>query len=157
MLLTHQFGSAWDASSAGQHERNACMQQQLGCHKGQAVIGQTCFLLIVLAFIGIAGAFWMGARTQMDVGAIMRWTFFPNTYHVVNTDIPDIELGWATAYWQIMQILIVTLGGTHGVNGLRVILEDYIKSPTLRIFVRGLIFIFWMFMLLVAVYVILTV
>jgi succinate dehydrogenase hydrophobic anchor subunit len=113
--------------------------------------------LILLAIIGIAGAFWMGARLQMDVGTLMRWTFFPNTYHVVNSDIPDIELGWASAYWQVMQILIVFFGVTHGVNGLRMVIEDYLSASWLQILLRGLLFLFWSFMLLLALYVILTV
>lgn len=113
--------------------------------------------LILLALIGLAGAFWMGARTQMDVGALMRWTFFPNTYHVVNSDIPDIDLGWASAYWQIMQMLIVFFAATHGVNGLRMVIEDFTRPSWLQILVRGLLFLFWIFALIVAIYVILTV
>ena len=34
--------------------------------------------MIALAVIGMAGAFIMGARTQLDLSALMRWTFFPN-------------------------------------------------------------------------------
>lgn len=114
-------------------------------------------LLILLALVGMGLAFWMGARTQVDLGALMRWTFFPNSYHVVNTNIPDVTLGWANAYWNVMQMLIVFFGVTHGVNGLRVVIEDYISAPMLRIFLRGLLFLFWLFMLIVAVYVILAV
>ena len=113
--------------------------------------------LILLAMIGIAGAFWMGARLQMDAGTLMRWTFFPNSYHVVNSNVPDIELGWATAYWQVMQMLIIIFGGTHAINGLRVVIEDYTNSPWLRVLLRGFLFLLWMFMLIVAMYVILTV
>ena len=49
--------------------------------------------LYLLAFIGIAGAFYLGARTQTDVGTVLRWTFFPNPNHVVNSEIPDIRSG----------------------------------------------------------------
>jgi succinate dehydrogenase / fumarate reductase membrane anchor subunit len=114
-------------------------------------------VLIFLAIVGMALAFWMGARTQLDVGALMRWTFFPNSYHVVNTNIPDVVPQWANAYWQIMQMLIIFFGITHGVNGLRMVIEDYIGANRLRIFLRGLLFLFWMFMLIVAYFVILTV
>lgn len=113
--------------------------------------------LILLAVIGLVGAFAMGARLQMDVGTLMRWTFFPNTYHVVNSNIPDVELGWASAYWQIMQMLIIFFGVTHGINGLRVVIEDYLNSSWLRILLRGLLFLFWLFMLILSMYVILTI
>jgi succinate dehydrogenase / fumarate reductase membrane anchor subunit len=106
--------------------------------------------LVLLAAIGIVIALIMGARTQMHVGELVRWTFFPNAWHVVNTDIPDVEPGWFNRYWDTMQMLIVFFGVTHGVNGLRVVLEDYMRSAWLRIFTRGLLFLFWLFMLIVA-------
>lgn len=111
--------------------------------------------LLLLAVIGMAGAFIMGARTQMDLASLMRWTFFPNPNHVVNSNIPDVAVGWATAFWQIMQMLIVVLGITHGFNGLRVVVEDYTGQSIWRPLLRGLIFLLWMFMLIVAIYVIL--
>ena len=112
-------------------------------------------VLILLAIIGVAAAFAMGARTQVDAGTLMRWTFFPNPNHVVNSDIPDVTIGWANAYWQIMQMLIIFFGGTHGINGLRMVIEDYIGASWLRIFLRGLLFLVWLFLLIIAVYVIL--
>ena len=46
--------------------------------------------MILLALIGISGALLIGARTQMDLATLMRWTFFPNPNHVVNSEIPDV-------------------------------------------------------------------
>ena len=112
-------------------------------------------MVILLAVVGMVGAFWLGARLQMDVATLFRWTFFPNPNHVVNSDIPDVTLGWANAYWQIMQMMIVFFGLSHGMNGLRVILEDYLKASWWRTIWRGLIFFLWLFMLVVAIYVIL--
>jgi succinate dehydrogenase / fumarate reductase, membrane anchor subunit len=111
--------------------------------------------MILLALIGVAGALLMGARTQMDLATLMRWTFFPNPNHVVNSNIPDVTLGWATAFWQIMQMLIVSLGITHGFNGLRVVIEDYTGQTIWRPILRGLIFLLWLFLLIIAIYVIL--
>jgi succinate dehydrogenase / fumarate reductase membrane anchor subunit len=111
--------------------------------------------LILLAIIGVIGAFSMGARTQVDLPTLVRWTFFPNPNHVVNSEIPDVSLGWATAYWQIMQMMLVFFGVTHGVNGLRVVIEDYTGQGWPKVLLRGLLFLFWIFMLIVGVYVIL--
>jgi len=111
--------------------------------------------LYLLAIIGIASAFYLGARTQVDVGTLLRWTFFPNPNHVVNSDIPDVALGWANAFWQIMQMLVVFFGVTHGMNGLRVVVEDYIGQSWWKTAWRGLIFLLWLFLMMVAVYVIL--
>ena len=112
-------------------------------------------VLILLAVIGVIGAFLMGARLQIDLPTLVQWTFFPNPNHVVNSNIPDVAVGWATAYWQIMQMMIIFFAGTHGINGLRVVIEDYLNSSWFKIVLRGLLFLLWIFMLIVAVYVIL--
>lgn len=112
--------------------------------------------LFILAIIGMTSAFALGARTQVDLPTLMRWTFFPNPNHVVNSNIPDVTLGWANGFWQIMQILIVFFGATHGFNGLRVVVEDFIGLSLLRPFLRGLVFLLWIFFLIAATYVILS-
>jgi succinate dehydrogenase / fumarate reductase, membrane anchor subunit len=111
--------------------------------------------LILLATLGVVGAFIMGARTQIDLPTLMRWTFFPNPNHVVNSNIPDVAVGWATAYWQIMEMMIVFFGLTHGLNGLRVVIEDYASASWFKVILRGLLLVIWIFMMIVAVYVIL--
>lgn len=111
--------------------------------------------LILLASVGVISALALGARTQVDLPTLMRWTFFPNPNHVINSDIPDVTLGWANAFWQVMQMMIVFFGVTHGYNGLRVVLEDYLNQSTMRPFLRGFIFLLWIFSLVVAIYVIL--
>ena len=111
--------------------------------------------LILLAITGVTGAFIMGARAQVDLPTLMRWTFFPNPNHVINSEIPDVAIGWATAYWQIMQMLIIFFAVTHGFNGLRNVIEDYTDKTILQPFVRGLVFLLWLFALIIAIYVIL--
>lgn len=111
--------------------------------------------MILLAVTGITAGFIMGARTQMDLPTLMRWTFFPNPNHIINSEIPDLTLGWANAFWQIMQILIVFFAGTHAYNGLRVVLEDFMGHTIWRPLLRGVIFLLWIFSLILAIYVIL--
>jgi len=111
--------------------------------------------LILLSTIGITGAFLLGARQQVDIGALARWTFFPNPNHVVNTNIPDVTLGWANAWWQVLQMMILFFGVTHGMNGLRVVVEDYLGASWAKVLWRGAIFLIWLFVLIIGVYVIL--
>jgi len=111
--------------------------------------------LYLLAIIGVVAAFILEARTQVDIGALARWTFFPNPNHVTNTNIPDVTLGWANAWWQIMQMLLLTFGVTHGINGIRTVIEDYVGSSWGKIFLRGALFLLWVLMLLLGIYVIL--
>ncbi len=108
-------------------------------------------LMILLAFFGLIMAFSYGARLQLGLEDVVRWMFFPNSYHVQGAENAD---AWFNAFWNVMQSVIIFFAGTHGVNGLRIVLEDYLKRPWLRIFLRGLLFLFWLFMLLVAIVVI---
>ena len=110
--------------------------------------------IVLLVVIGISAGLLMGARSQMDMGTLMRWTFFPNPNHVLDSEIPDIFL-WSNGFWQIIQILVVFFAATHGFNGLRVVLEDYSLSGFWQVFLRFLILLLWIFSVLVGIYVIL--
>jgi succinate dehydrogenase hydrophobic anchor subunit len=110
--------------------------------------------IVFLALIGLVLAMYMGARLQMDLPTVLRWTFFPNASHVVNSNIPDVTLGWANAFWQIMQFLIIFLAFTHAANGLRMIAEDYVGHTLWQPFVRAFFALLWMAMIIIAVYVV---
>jgi succinate dehydrogenase hydrophobic anchor subunit len=107
-----------------------------------------------LAIVGLLAALYMGARLQMNVGTLMRWTFFPNPNHVLDSEIPNIDI-WANALWQIFQISILFFGGTHGLNGLRVVLEDFVQRPGLQLILRFIIFLVWIFLLMLSIFVVL--
>ena len=111
--------------------------------------------MIMLGLVGLGTAFALGARTQVDVGALARWTFFQNPSHVVNTNIPDVTLGWANAWWQVMQVLMLLFGLTHGLNGVRVVIEDYVGLSWAKILLRGGLLLVWLFFIIVGIYVIL--
>ena len=106
------------------------------------------------SIIGLLAALYMGARLHMNLGTLMRWTFFPNPNHVLDSEIPNIDL-WANGLWQIFQILVLFFGGTHGLNGLRVVLEDYVQHPGLQLVLRFIIFLLWIFLLILSIYVVL--
>lgn len=98
--------------------------------------------LYVLSIIGVTAALVMGARTQLDMGTLIRWTFFPNSGHVANAGV-DLELGWVSLLWQTLQGVAVVFGVTHGLNGLRNVLEDFISRPSTRLIVRIVLFLLW--------------
>lgn len=110
--------------------------------------------LILLALAGALVAFTMKARQYLDMTALLRWTFFPNPFHVVNSSLSSLEPGWENAFWQVIETILVGLGITHGFNGLRVVLEDYLGPSLWRPLLRGVTFLLWIFMLIVAIQVI---
>ncbi|MGD8814913.1 MAG: hypothetical protein PVI78_10620 [Anaerolineales bacterium] len=112
-------------------------------------------LLLIFAAISMGVAFSLGGRTLLDLPTMTRWVFFPNPNHVVNSDIPDVTAGWSNAFWQIFSVLMIFLAAGHGINGLRMVLEDYITRPLLVAMLRILLFMLWLGGLIFAVYVIL--
>jgi len=110
--------------------------------------------LYLTGLTGLIAAMIMGARTQTDISTIVRWVFFPNPNHVITSDIVNLD-AWINSFWQVIQILAVFFGITHGMNGLRIVVEDFIGSNWWRPIWRGVVFILWAFMLLVSIYVVL--
>ena len=110
--------------------------------------------IVVLALIGLGAAMYMGARLHMDLPTVLRWTFFPNPNHVVNSNVPDVTLGWANAFWQIMQFLIIVFAFTHAANGLRMIVEDYVGHTFWQPFIRALFALLLIGMVIVGIYVV---
>jgi succinate dehydrogenase hydrophobic anchor subunit len=111
--------------------------------------------LIIMAAISMGLAFMMRGRTLLDMPTFYRWIFFPNPNHVVNSNIPDVSAGWSNAFWQIYSTIMIFLAAGHGLNGLRMVLEDYISSRLLTYVLRCFLIIVWISSIIVAIYVIL--
>jgi len=111
--------------------------------------------LMLFAALSMAAAFMLGGRTLLDLPTMLRWMFFPNPNHVVNSNIPDITVGWSNAIWQIYAFLMILLASAHGFNGVRMVIEDYLRSPLAVLILRWSLLVIWVGCLGVAVYVIL--
>jgi succinate dehydrogenase / fumarate reductase, membrane anchor subunit len=53
--------------------------------------------------------------------------------HVVN-DVHDLTIDfvvqrWQTLFWPIYDALLLALALTHGLNGLRIVIDDYVLNP----------------------------
>jgi succinate dehydrogenase / fumarate reductase membrane anchor subunit len=70
-------------------------------------------------------------------------------------DVIYLTLGWSNAFWQVFSVLMIFLAAGHGFNGVRMVLEDYIKRPMVIALLRALMLILWLGGMVVAVYVIL--
>lgn len=108
----------------------------------------------LLALLGIIIALIQGAREYMNLGTLMRWTFFPNPFHV-QAEVPDVDVGWRSGFWSAIEISILFFAGTHALNGLRYVLEDYLTQPVMQMLLRILIFILWIFLLIIGIFVVL--
>jgi succinate dehydrogenase / fumarate reductase membrane anchor subunit len=62
---------------------------------------------------------------------------------VHNIDINYVEARWSLIGWRIYDAFLLVFAFTHGVNGLRQVLLDFIHVDRLRRLVNLLLFIFW--------------
>src|SRR5512138_910796 len=111
------------------------------------ISGLFMFLFMI---IGVAGAFAMQARTYfltgeyVNIGALARWAFFPIQTHVASVEgVPAVAL-CSNAWWQIMQYLMLFFAVTHGINGVRQVIEDYLGNSWVRTILRGVLFLLWL-------------
>jgi succinate dehydrogenase / fumarate reductase membrane anchor subunit len=47
---------------------------------------------------------------------------------------------WATVGWRSFDWIMLVLALLHGANGLRIVIEDYVRSPGLRTAVKGALY-----------------
>lgn len=86
----------------------------------------------------------------LDVGAQMRWAFFPISFHVSSSNVDVVN--FSNPFWQVWSFLLFVIAATHGYNGIRVILTDYIRRPLLLAWVKALLFAIWAFLLGAGIY-----
>ena len=62
--------------------------------------------------------------------------------HVSNdvacTTYSFVAARYANPFWRLFDWLLLTLALTHGLNGLRIVIDDYISSPRTRILLLSL-------------------
>jgi len=108
-----------------------------------------------LILFAILGALYMGARYQMNLADVMRWGFMPNSTHVQNTNVPDLE-PWMTSFWKLTASALLLVAVAHGIHGLVVVADDYIVSPRGRQIVRIISILLVLLFFLTGAYVIWT-
>jgi succinate dehydrogenase / fumarate reductase membrane anchor subunit len=62
--------------------------------------------------------------------------------HVTNdvacTTYQFVAYRYDNPFWRLYDWMLLTLGLTHGVNGLRIVIDDYVRSPRARLFMMSL-------------------
>jgi succinate dehydrogenase / fumarate reductase membrane anchor subunit len=63
--------------------------------------------------------------------------------HVTNdvrcTTYLFVSMRLANPFWRVFDWLLLTLGLTHGMNGLRIVIDDYVKSPRVRLWLLSIL------------------
>jgi succinate dehydrogenase hydrophobic anchor subunit len=115
--------------------------------------------MYLCALIGLVGALIMGARTQVNLADLIRWSFMPDSNHVLmNTTLNNIANAdaWASLFWKLMGSTFVTFAVSHGLHGVLSVIEDYQKNPVVRRILRYVVLVLTFAGIAIAIYVVWT-
>ncbi|MDA8027188.1 MAG: succinate dehydrogenase hydrophobic membrane anchor subunit [Actinomycetota bacterium] len=59
---------------------------------------------------------------------------------VTTTTVAFVAKRWANPLWRVFDWLLLALGLMHGSNGLRFIMDDYIRTPRRRAFAKAFMY-----------------
>lgn len=59
-------------------------------------------------------------------------------------DLDYVAMRWATFGWRLYDFLLLAFAFAHGMNGLRQVLQDYIKDPLWMRRISWILLAFWM-------------
>ncbi|NWJ97434.1 MAG: succinate dehydrogenase, hydrophobic membrane anchor protein [Chloroflexi bacterium] len=77
-----------------------------------------------------------------------------NNVEVINYDF--VRQRWASPLWRTFDLLLLFLALTHGMNGVRTLIYDYVQSKGWRVFNISVLYIVGIFFLLIGAQVIIT-
>ena len=115
--------------------------------------------MYLCALIGLVGALIMGARTQVNFADLLRWSFMPDSNHVLmNTTLNNIANAeaWASLFWKFMGSTFVIFAIAHGLHGVLSVIEDYQKNAVVRRILRYMGLLFTFVGIAIAIYVVWT-
>jgi succinate dehydrogenase / fumarate reductase membrane anchor subunit len=113
----------------------------------------TGILLMLMAAFSLVYANLVGGPSNLYAAAQMRWAFFPIQFHVQSTSV-EVTPAFSNPFWQVFSFALIVFAATHAVNGLRVVLEDYIRRPLLMAWIRAILLGLWLCIVLAAIFLI---
>jgi succinate dehydrogenase / fumarate reductase membrane anchor subunit len=86
---------------------------------------------------------WFFMRVSGLLLIFLALTHFAIT-HIVNdvteTDIDFVGERWSNPLWQVFDWALLALALLHGLNGLRTIIDDYLRTPASRAAIKAVLY-----------------
>lgn len=86
---------------------------------------------------------WFFMRISGLVLIFLSLTHFAITHiinDVVETDVHFVSQRWDNPLWRMFDWVLLALALAHGLNGLRWIIDDYVRSPRRRATVKAVLY-----------------
>lgn len=75
---------------------------------------------------------------------------------VENIDFQTVVERWSNPLWRLYDLALLVFALTHGVNGFRTVLEDYVRSPRRLLVIKGAVYVVAFLLMTAGTYVIFT-
>ena len=75
---------------------------------------------------------------------------------VDNIDFQLVAERWSNPLWRLYDLCLLYFALTHGVNGFRTVLEDYVRSPGRLLAVKGVVYTLAFVLLSMGTYIVFT-
>ena len=72
--------------------------------------------------------------------ALIHFSIMHIQHDVTHTDAAFLAHRWANPMWRIYDWVLLALGLMHGVNGLRMITDDYVRRPGRRAVTKAVLY-----------------
>ena len=72
--------------------------------------------------------------------ALLHFSITHIIYDVVDTDAEFVASRWENPLWRAYDWVLLALGLFHGLNGLRWIIDDYVRRPGARATVKAVLY-----------------
>jgi succinate dehydrogenase / fumarate reductase membrane anchor subunit len=72
--------------------------------------------------------------------ALLHFSIMHIMHDVTDTNIDFVGKRWENPLWRLFDWSLLALGLMHGLNGLRYIIDDYVRRPTRRAVVKAVLY-----------------
>jgi succinate dehydrogenase / fumarate reductase membrane anchor subunit len=90
------------------------------------------------------------------VMAVLHLLLMHYAVGVENLTFDVVAQRWAGPWWRLFDFFLLALAWTHGANGARIVISDYIRPRGWRLFANTLLALVYTLLLVVGAYVIVT-
>lgn len=126
---------------------NTTLQNAFSQRRGRAPSGN--LELYAWIFMRLSGVVLLGL-------AVFHLLYMHLVIQVDNIDFALIAERWRNPLWKVFDFFLLLFALSHGMTGLRLVIDDYIHSPRWLAAVKGAALVAYVFFLGIGAYIILT-
>jgi succinate dehydrogenase / fumarate reductase membrane anchor subunit len=126
---------------------NATLRDAFTNRRGRSPVGN--LELYAWFFLRISGVVLLGL-------AVFHLLYMHLAVGVDNMDFDLVAARWANPFWKIFDLFLLVFALSHGMTGLRLVIDDYIHHPGWLAAVKSAAFVAYVFFLGIGAYIIFT-